>query len=72
MSPVDGEKSYSFLDFTLALKVLPEPIATAAFAEFMYAFSMGKDKQPIYRKYVEWSKTPSWARKPWEKHQWEK
>jgi len=61
-----GEKQYSYFDFMLALKTLPDSVATLAFTEWLTAFALDKDRQAIFQKYIEWSKTPSWKRKPWE------
>jgi hypothetical protein len=61
-----------YVEFTLALKDLPESVATIAFTQWMTAFSLGKDTAPIIDKYVEWAKTPSWKKKPWDIPGWQR
>jgi hypothetical protein len=46
------EKKYSYLDFMLALKALPEAQGSLAMTEFMTALVLGRDKQEVFRRWI--------------------
>lgn len=49
----DEIKTYTYLDFLLALKDLSEEQATLAFGDFMRAMTLGKSKQEVYVRWIE-------------------